>query len=307
MTHDSAMTSVEDCGEPPTPTRPSWRGRLSRLGRRRDGRAPLMLELAIIAWLFWLYDVINNLAPTRVALARTDARGLLAFERSLGLNVERTLNRWLSSHAVLSFIATYYYFFAHVIVTFSVLAWLWWSRPDIYRRLRAPLVLINLIAFAVFWRYPLAPPRMLAGLGYRDVVASTHAVISWDSGALVHDADQLAAMPSLHVAWASWSALAVWQLVRRRLVRALVVLYPFLTGVIVIATGNHWLMDVLAGAATFLFSLALAAVLAWVGWGRRHHLALPELADIAAQGLGVPTGGQGAISERFAQRTSGPT
>ena len=42
--------------------------------------------------------------------------------------------------------------------------------------MRTPLVFVNLIAFAVFWRYPLAPPRMLAGLGYRDVVASTHAV-----------------------------------------------------------------------------------------------------------------------------------
>ena len=87
-------------------------------------------------------------------------------------------------HSVLAFIATYYYFFAHALVTLAVLAILWWRTPALYRRMRTQLVLINLIAFVVFWRYPLAPPRMLAGLGFQDIVASTHAVISWHSAAL---------------------------------------------------------------------------------------------------------------------------
>src|SRR6185312_1456668 len=119
------------------------------------------------------------------------------------------------------FIGTYYYFFAHVLVTLAVLVCLWWARPALYRRMRTQLVLINLIAFAIFWRYPLAPPRMFPGLGYRDVVALSHAVVSWHSGVLVQDADQYAAMPSLHIAWALWCALAVWQLTKRRTLRVL--------------------------------------------------------------------------------------
>jgi len=304
------MTTVERAaGTDGTPALRSWRGRLLRLGRR-DGRAPLLVELAVIAWLFWLYDVINNLAPTRVALAHRNALGVLDLERLLHVDIERALNRWLSAHAVLAFIATYWYFFAHVIVTFAVLAWLWWSRPVLYRRMRTPLVFVNLIAFAVFWRYPLAPPRMLVGLGYRDVVASTHAVISWDSGALVHDADQLAAMPSLHVAWALWSAVAMWQLARRPFVRALVVIYPVVTAVIVIATGNHWLLDVLAGAATFALGLGIARLVAWVTKPRPRmhaHLALPNLADIAPPARSVGHNAAQPRPEPVAQTSSGPT
>jgi hypothetical protein len=316
MFDDSGMRTVErstGAGGAPVSVaeRRSWRRLVPRL-RRRDGRAPLLVELGVIAWLFWLYDVVNNLAPTRVALAHHNARNLLSLERGLHIDIERALNRWLAGHAVLAFFATYWYFFAHVIVTFAVLAVLWWRRPDLYRRMRTPLVFVNLIAFAVFWRYPLAPPRMLTGLGYRDVVASTHAVISWDSGALVHDADQLAAMPSLHVAWALWSALSLWQMVRRPFVRALVAIYPPVTAVIVIATGNHWLLDVLAGAATFVLALGISRLIAWVTTPRVHpshaHLGLPELADIAAQGLGVgPNGAAQGRAEPFAQTSSGPT
>ena len=61
---------------------------LRRVTRRADGRAPLWIELAIIAWLFWLYDVVNDLAPLRGLLAITNARGLLSVERSLSLDPE---------------------------------------------------------------------------------------------------------------------------------------------------------------------------------------------------------------------------
>ena len=182
---------------------------------------------------------------------------MLKLEHSLHLAPELTLNRWLATHHTLAVIASYYYFFAHAVVTFGLLAWLWWRRPQLYRRLRTRLVIVNLIAFAIFWLYPLAPPRMLTSLGYTDVVARSHVLISWHSGALVHNADQLAAMPSLHVAWAVWSGLVLWQLHPRRAVARLAITYPLLTAAVVIATGNHYLLDVLAGAAAALTALAL--------------------------------------------------
>ena len=86
---------------------------------------------------------------------------------------------------------------------------MWWRRADIYRPLRNSLVLVNVLAFIVFWRFPVAPPRMLPG--FVDVVASTHAIGSWHTGALASQANQLAAMPSLHIAWAVWCTVVVWQ------------------------------------------------------------------------------------------------
>jgi len=294
--------------------RPRVAARLNRLRRRRDGRAPLWFELAVMAWLFWLYDVINDLAPTRRALALANAHAMLSLERSLGVDIELTLNRWLNAHSVLAFIATYDYFFAHVIVTFAMLALLWWRQPALYRRMRTRLVIVNLIAFAIFWRYPLAPPRMLPGLGYADVVADSHAVISWHSGALVHDADQFAAMPSLHIAWAMWSSMAAWRLFRTRIVAALAICYPLLTAFTVLATGNHYVLDVLAGAVTLLTAVGLEVLLqrarARLALGRRVPVKLAAarcgMRSRARAGL-AHASAQQAGADGAVQRSSGPT
>lgn len=217
-------------------------------------------ELIVIAWLGWLYDTVTNLSPLREAIAIAHGRAILSFERSLGVSPELTLNRWLAHHRTLGLIGSYYYDNAHFIVTFGLLAWLWWRRADIYRPLRSSLVAINLIGLAVFWLYPAAPPRML-GLGFTDVVAASHTFGSWHTGSLAADADQFAAMPSLHIAWAAWCSVVLWRLSSRTWVRVAAVLYPLLTAIAVVATGNHYLLDLLAGAATAALAVALVRLL----------------------------------------------
>jgi membrane-associated phospholipid phosphatase len=73
-------------------------------------------------------------------------------------------------------------------------------------------------------------------------------------------------MPSLHIAWAAWSALAVWRIFAHRRWAALVWAYPVVTAVAVMATGNHYLLDVLAGAATMIVATVLADGLYRWGW-----------------------------------------
>jgi membrane-associated phospholipid phosphatase len=154
-------------------------------------------------------------------------------------------------------------------VTLGVVGWLWWRHPGHYRPLRTSLVLINVIGLVVFWLDPTAPPRLLDPHRYVDVVAATHAFGSWHSGTLATAANQLAAMPSLHMAWAVWSALAVWRVYRRLRAAWLVWMYPVATAVAVMATGNHFLLDIMAGAAT----TALATLIAdqWQGWWTRRQ------------------------------------
>ena len=220
-------------------------------------RSPWWVELLIIAWLAWIYDIVTNLAPLRVHVAIGHAWGIWHAEQALHLDPELTLNRWLTAHHTLAVVASYYYDNAHFIVTFGLLGYLWWRRPDIYRPLRNTLVLVNVLAFIVFWRFPVAPPRMLPG--FTDVVASSGAFGSWHTGALASHANQLAAMPSLHIAWALWCTLAVWRLTTSAPLRALAVLYPLLTTLAVLATGNHYLLDVIAGALTLVLAAACVA------------------------------------------------
>jgi hypothetical protein len=213
-------------------------------------------ELFVVAWLAVLYDTVTNLAPAREALALAHGRALLSFEQSLGIDPELTLNRWLSHHHTLGAIASYYYDNAHFVVTLSLLGWLWWRRADIYRPLRNALVAINVLGLLVFWLCPVAPPRMLAG-GFSDVVAASHTFGSWHTGSLAADADQFAAMPSLHLAWAAWCGLVIWRLASRRWARVVAVSYPCSVALAVLSTGNHYLLDVLAGLATCAAAVGL--------------------------------------------------
>jgi membrane-associated phospholipid phosphatase len=79
-------------------------------------------------------------------------------------------------------------------------------------------------------------------------------------------------MPSLHIAWAAWSAFAVWQVFRHRRGAVVVFVYPVMTALAVMSTANHFLSDVVAGALT----LVLATVIAdrghglWNRWADRR-------------------------------------
>ena len=150
-------------------------------------------------------------APAPRARPRPGRAGL---ERSLHLDPELALDRWLAGHHTLGLLLSYYYDNAHFIVTLGLLGWLWWKRADLYRPLRNTLVLVNLLAFAVFWLYPVAPPRMLAAspTWWPPPMPSA----GWHTGALASQANQLAAMPSLHIAWAVWCTLALWRISTRR-------------------------------------------------------------------------------------------
>ncbi len=246
--------------------------------RLQAKRTHWWIEALTIAWLCWVYDAITNLAPLRLHVALTHARDVLSLEQSLHIDPEHALDRWLAGHQTLGLLLSDYYDNAHFIVTLGLLGFLWWQRADIYRPLRNSLVLVNVLAFIVFWRFPVAPPRMLPG--FVDVVASTHAIGSWHAGALASHANELAAMPSLHIAWAVWCTLVIWQISTRNWLRVLGVIYPFVTAFAVLATGNHFVLDIVGGLVTIAMSVLI------VRMGPRLGAASQRLA-VVSQRLGA--------------------
>ncbi len=212
----------------------------------------------MIVWLAWVYDMISNLAPFRETAAIRNGAGILHLEALLHVDPERALDTWLAGHPLLGVVTGDYYDNAHFVVTFAVIGWLWWHHPRQYRPMRTALILANLIGFAVFWLYPVAPPRLLPGARFADIVALTHAIGGWHSGTLGHEANQFASMPSLHLGWAVWAAWAAWRVWRGRRFAVLVWAYPAATAVAVMATGNHYLLDVVAGIVTTAMSVVAA-------------------------------------------------
>lgn len=233
------------------------------------------LEVLAVVWLLWIYDAVANLAPIRQAAAVAHARGVVHLEHWLHLDPELTLNRWLSGHPALGLWMSNFYDNAHFVVTFGVLGWLWWRHSELYRPLRSALVLINVIGLAVFWLYPMAPPRLIPGSGFVDVVATTGAFGSWHTGTLAQHANELAAMPSLHLAWAVWSAWAAWRVLRGRRWAAAVWAYPASTTVAVLTTGNHFVADVAAGVLLTVVTIPLADILHARSPARRRQPSQP--------------------------------
>jgi hypothetical protein len=209
--------------------------------------------------LFALYVVVRALeSPARRAAAEHHGRDLLAVERHLHIDLERWLNHGLAPHHVLSTLADYEYAWTYILSALALLTWVWVRRPDLWRPTRDSFVVLNLIAIATFALYPTAPPRMLADEGFVDTVRRGATVGSWGSG-LVDTANQLAAMPSLHIGWALWVSAVLARITARRSVQVLSAVHVLLTAYVVMATANHYLLDALAAVVAVALGIRYAA------------------------------------------------
>ena len=160
-----------------------------------------------------------------------------------------------------------FYGAAHFLVTFATLAFLLVRRPAAYAWWRNALAALTGVAVALFALYPTAPPRLLREgdpLRTVDTLDVIGGLWSYNRGVLEKISDPFAAMPSLHLGWATWVALALClsgaryggrPSARRILLCAL---YPLATAFAVIVTGTHWHLDAVAGAA-------LTGLVVWVG------------------------------------------
>lgn len=218
-------------------------------------RPRIVGELLVVLVLLWVYDLARGHAEVREVSALRHGQQLLDIERWLHINIELSANLWTTQQTALSLVASYWYQFAHLTVTLSMLVWCWWRRAQSYRRARNALVLTNVFGLAIFLLYPAAPPRFLPGFGFVDAVAN--AGFGASHGGPV-TADQFGAFPSLHLAWAVWTAVVAHRLVRSTVLRWLWLCYPVITAVAVVVTGNHYLLDILAGALIALVTLAIA-------------------------------------------------
>ncbi|MBO0839091.1 MAG: phosphatase PAP2 family protein, partial [Actinobacteria bacterium] len=95
--------------------------------------------------------------------------------------------------------------------------------------------------------------RMLVSTGMVDTAVAYHQSVY--SNVAGFDADQLSAMPSVHVGWAILVALAVIATASSRW-RWLAVLYPVMTSLSVVVTANHFWLDGIIAAAILAVVLA---------------------------------------------------
>jgi hypothetical protein len=228
-------------------------------------------EIGFIAIVYFLYSLVRNAVPSHEAGAFQRARTILSIERWSHIDVEHSLNRFVDHQHWLAYICNYYYSTLHFVVTIAVLVWLYVKQPLRYRAIRSVLLWTNLVALIGFWFLSVAPPRMLPG--FIDTVVKFHTWGSLASPGLAKASNQFAAMPSLHIGWAMWCAVAIVALAKRTWVRALGVLYPIATVFVIVGTANHFVLDAVGGVVTFAIALGIQRLISG-----RHTFAEPTLA-----------------------------
>lgn len=241
------------------------------VGQKAWSRGSGWRELALGLGIFAIYLVVTRRVQVSHLVADGHARWLMRFEHALHIDVEQPLNSWLGRHHTLGLLAAWEYATTYIVTTFGFLGWLWWRRREYYRWARSVLVISTLIAIGCFAIWPLTPPRLLRSAGFTDVVASHHPFLSWGSNTVSAGADQWAAMPSLHIGWAVWVTVAALRVGTGTLGRGLAAAHLLVTSYVVVATGNHFVLDISAGVV--LVAVAMLAYPAWVlttGWAARR-------------------------------------
>jgi hypothetical protein len=231
---------------------------VEKVARRR--RARWALDAVVLVLLYEAYSLIQGLVPAHHVVAEVNAGRLLDVEQRLHLDPELALNQFVASHGWLAQACNYWYASLHFSVSIAVAVWLLSRHRSEARQLLAPLYAATALALVGFWLVPLAPPRLLTGGPFDDTVVQFHTWGGWGSSPVEAVANQYAALPSLHMAWSLWCAVAVTRCATSVLARRLAWLYPAGTLFVILGTGNHWLLDAVAGALILGVGFAVSRV-----------------------------------------------
>ncbi|MFF0393625.1 phosphatase PAP2 family protein [Kitasatospora sp. NPDC004615] len=239
--------------------------RRASTGEWRRGRvaADVLREAGTLLALFALWQVVGHLSLVGTDHALDRADWIHRTELGLGLPDEADWQRSVVGHPWLVQAANYYYATMHFGVMLIVLLWLFLRHRQRYAWVRTTVVATTAVCLLIQF-IPVAPPRMLPGNGFVDLAAQYGQSVYGNAVAGVV-ADQLSAMPSVHVAWCVITAVAVITVARGPW-RWLMVLHPLVTVWVVVVTANHFWADGLVALAILLTVYLVQAALS--GWRR---------------------------------------
>ncbi|HSK15043.1 MAG TPA: phosphatase PAP2 family protein [Gaiellaceae bacterium] len=213
-------------------------------------RIPALLrEVALVGFAVLVYFGVRGQTEGRVEEAFANADEVLRAEEALGIDWGLQAQDLILGHDALVAVTNWVYVYGHWPVIAGAAVFLYARRRDKYVLLRNAMIVSGLIGFFFFAAYPVAPPR-LAQPGIVDTVTlRSSGYRALQPPALTN---QYAAMPSLHAGWNLLVGMVLFQATRHLAVRAFAVAMPAAMAFAVVATGNHFVLDVVVGIAVVL-------------------------------------------------------
>jgi hypothetical protein len=217
--------------------------------------APFVRESTMIAGLYALWQLAGTLSVVGTSGAFSRAEWIERSERRLHLPSEAGLQRAVTGHsAFLAQTANLYYATMHFGALFLFLLWLFVRHREQYRPIRRVLALTTLVCLLI-QLVPVAPPRLLTDHGFVDTAAQYHQSVY----GLGFGADELSAMPSVHVAWAVLIGWATWR-IGAGAGRWVGPAHAVLTVLVVVVTANHFWADGIVAVAVLVSCAGLERV-----------------------------------------------
>ena len=233
-------------------------------GRRVLPRGYAHFVGQVVIWLgfYFSYLAVRGVADRDPTKAFVNGLNVIDFERrTLHHLFEQTAQRIVDSSHILLTAAAWTYWNSELPVLCATLLFIYLRRHEWFTRFRNTILLANVLGLLGYVLMPTAPPWMYPGLFTDGVNHSTGLVNAM--------ANPYAAMPSLHAADALIIGIFLFRACRHWWSKAVWALWPAWVWFCVMATANHYLLDVLAGILVAL--IALKAV-SWLSTYRKRAI-----------------------------------
>ena len=243
----------------------SMSARLHHVAGRVFPHGPLdvLRQVLLFATAYYAYRLTRGAIddPQGATVAFHNARNLIHLEQATGLFVEPTIQTWTGGWQFALDAASWIYINAQTTICLSALVFIYLFHNERFYFVRNMFVVAMGIALIGYLIYPTAPPRFFPEWGFQDAVADFTGV---DPQNVKVDAlfNPYAAVPSMHCCNALLIGWSLSQMCTWRPAKILWALYPLVMVWVVVATGNHWTMDAVLGAATAAVSFYAARWLA---------------------------------------------
>jgi hypothetical protein len=227
------------------------RARLLQARVLPGGWLDALRQVSLFAAAYLAYRLVRGLVEGRATAAFQHARELISAERTLHLFVEPSVQAWASGSHLLMELSSWLYVNAQITVTLGALVYLYLRHNRSFYFVRNMFMIAMAIALVGYVIFPTAPPRFMPEWGFIDSVSDVTGVrVSHSSASMSSLFNPYAAVPSMHVAFALMVGWPLARLVRRRALRVVWFLYPFLMAFVIVVTANHFIVDALLGALT---------------------------------------------------------